>query len=286
MLDERFIIIPNKLLYRYDKNNSLKVLILALLQHNMSIRNKCIFNVKWLLDKMNIKSNDSRRVKLIHKCLLELCSDGILIFDVDLTKLNNAELIFVECVCESNYVQILDKEFESIYNYSDQNVNTKDLLSLFAYIKSRIDEKGYCYPSLKLISEELGINSDTITKYNKILGVDLGLILIENIGDRVFFDGTVKTANNIYAINNEYGRKKLEQKVAEYKDQLSEQQIKVFKSKISSDKRSTKMKIHHLERRFNEGKIDDVEFSVRYFELNKKYEELVGKYNSLLNKNY
>lgn len=274
MSNNKFISIPNKLLCDSNKNN-IKIFILSLIQFNMTIRGKCIFNIKWLLEKMNIKLNDSRRIKQIHNCVTELKDENILIFDGNTNKFNNTDLLFAEFVCDDNFVQISDYEFESIYNYSNQDVNVRDLLIQFAYIKSKIDDKGYCYPSIKLIADDLCLSEDTVTKYNNILSNELGLILIGNVGSRIFQNGSIKTANNLYAINDENGRSKLASKIKNYKNQLGDNNIKIAKNELRKEKQSIKMSMIHLKRKFEQGKLDEIEFSLKYCELNDRYEKLI-----------
>lgn len=278
-VNNKFVIVSNKLL---RTSNNMKCLILALIQLNMSLRGECVFNVRWLLNQLKIQNNSYNSVNHVKKLILELQNEGYLKFNSKLTRIDNSELLFASLSIEDNFVQITDSELAAICSYDEKDIVVSDLFSLFANIKSRIDDKGYCYPSFEVLKQDTGIKSDTtIVKYNSILRDELGLILIENIGNRVFTDGTIKKANNLYVINDEYGRNTLGNAILVYRSNLEENQIKVNKNKNGNLKRSIKMKQRHLQDRFDKGLICINEFERRYGELDIEYGKLISKGDNL-----
>jgi small-conductance mechanosensitive channel len=134
----------------------------------------------------------------------------------------------------------------------DIHTDKGKLLSVFLYIKGCINSvTNIAYPQIETIKKHTNINSDaTIIKYIKILQ-DIGLILYDNVGLRMFADNSVKYAENAYVMNYEGYDRILEDYLVKKQEELNEKQVKVKNKKDTNLKRSETMKRIWAERKAN-----------------------------------
>jgi hypothetical protein len=240
-----FIIIPN-IIVQKNKYSPETIFIYALLQRNLTIRNKIIFSLSWLYSIFNVSRHNVYSRKRILNNLIILENDGYINYNCDINSIENEDLIFASFTSiDDSFVKILDVEFDLISNCP--NINRYNLFCLFSNIKSRIDTKRYCYPSENELKKNIGINSDvSISKYLKILK-QLKLIDYRNPGEIIIEkDGRnhVVQSNNIYALYND--REILEDIIQRRIEDYESYNIKMVQRKenniTTNEKRSIAMK--------------------------------------------
>lgn len=244
-MDYNFVIVSNDW-FRNNKHiySNEELLLFALLQKNMLFRNRnIIFNLDWIYRQFNIKSNDSARQKRIRKSLYKFYKNSIFSFDTDVLKVNKNILIYGNMTeIENNYTMIRDSELDTILQSSFSIEEKRNIFACFCNIKSRIDEKNYCYPSISEIANNTNCSEKSVINYIHILKDELKLILVGNPGNRVFNNKIVKQSNNIYVMNYVGHEKYLDIAIYKYKKQLAEYNIKLVKNKNANKKRSESMK--------------------------------------------
>lgn len=158
---------------------------------------------------------------------------------------------------EYGFFSIYDYEVDKIMNGYSGNSDKAKLLLLFGCIKSHYNtETKICYPTIKTISLETGMTDRTIIEGIDILS-DLGLILYNNLGTKLYSDGKIREFENVYTMNYKGNDEVLEQYIKEQKE-LVVQTIVVRNT--ANKRRSLKMKQRHLKYRYEEGKITKEEY--------------------------
>lgn len=244
-----FIRIPKNFVQENKYDNE-TIFIYGLLQKTLTYRNQIVFTLNWLFKELGLGSNSAKSRKRIRNILKKLHDDKYIIFSCDIEKIDSFDLIFADFDIEAinnKYVSIFDYEFDMIHRYNNKDIY--NIFCLFANIKSRIDDKGYCYPGFRILKANTGIKSDTsIGDYLKILQNKLGLIFYDNLGFGIA-DKKVGQLNNVYVMNYE-GSKELLQKAIDYRrEQLKEYYDKIEKGKEANKKRSETQKKNWAEKK-------------------------------------
>ena len=157
-----------------------------------------------------------------------------------------------KCDTQKPFVLLYDFELDTICN-SEYKVDKNLLLLTFVTIKSHINNQTkICYPTIDTIQRECNIKSNNTVLYYIDILKELGLILFENVGTRVFKDGTIKQAGNIYTMNYEGHDKYLQTALDRYKVELEADGIKITKAKDANRKRSEAMTAIWAERKRNQ----------------------------------
>lgn len=203
---ENFVLVINSW-FRSDlrKNNKCfynneDLLIFALLQKNTLIRNnQILFNLTWLYQQLNINNkNNYTKQKKIQEILIKFQENNLLICNENLKQINKNTLVTAKLNITEDFTKIYDYQFDKIFN-SNYNIEEKrNLFALLCDISSRIDEKKYCYPDLKTLSQDIQISVKSIVKYLKILK-EMQLIDYDNPGLKIK-DNKITQANNIYVL--------------------------------------------------------------------------------------
>jgi len=286
--NEKFVFVDNKFFTKeYQEQYGIEsILILALIQKNLLIRGQYIFNLQYLFDVLDIKKNNSTQQKKIKDCLVQLQKDNIIISDVDISKINNNQLIYVDIdIPETDYTAIYDFELDAIVNCKEENVY--NLFNMFTFLKYRIGIKGYCYWNQTDIAYSIGLKSrKVISRMVDVLEKELKLIITDNVGTKKFKDGSVKESNYMYAMNYKGSKELLKTKKEEYKQELIEDGIRITNNQTANDKRSLKGRVNYLRNLYHgyydENISDDEVEELRqkeeeYWELIKNDEDLVEK---------
>ncbi|MCY6372758.1 helix-turn-helix domain-containing protein [Clostridium ganghwense] len=187
--------------------------ITHILTKNMNIRGYIMITIDMIMQELGYKEAKRRKVEAVNpikETLSKMIDEGIFEFDEDISKFKRKDTIlikkheFLKMNDESYaFVEIKDFEFERIM--SVRNEDNCKLLTLFASIKSRIyngdsvvNAHG-CFPSIKVLSRDTGLNEKTIEKYIDILQ-EIDLIRYENAGDRLYPNGEYKKSSNNYVL--------------------------------------------------------------------------------------
>lgn len=260
-MSNNHIRIPNCFVQEYKYTNE-TVFIYSLIQEMLNFRGQIIFNLDWLFKNLKIKGTNTFSRNRIKSILEKLEEDNYIDLCCNLNKIDKNTLIIAPFTeIESEYVQILDYEFDIINDYNYQNnVDRYKIFCVFANIKSRIDfkGKGYCYPNFETIKKNIGINSDTsIHKYLNILRDDLRLILYDNPGEIVVKDKDdnykVTQSNNIYVMNNSNGQEILAQAIINRKTELTK-----FYGKLKNDAEINKRRSNSMKEYWRQEKNNDL----------------------------
>ncbi|SHH31457.1 hypothetical protein [Sporanaerobacter acetigenes] len=283
--NEKFVFVDNKFFTKeYQEQYGIaSILILALIQKNLLVRGQYIYNLQYLFDVLDIKKNNSTQQKKIKDCLVQLQKDNIIISDVDISKANNNQLIYVNIdIPETNYTVVYDFELDAIVKCKEENVY--NLFNLFTFLKYRIGIKGYCYWNQTDIAYSIGLKSrKVVSRMVDVLEKELKLIITDNVGTKKFKDGSVKESNYMYALNYKGSKELLKTKKEEYKQELIEDGIKITTNKTANEKRSIKGRINYLVSLFEEDSISDDEVEElrqkeeEYYNLIKNDEDLLEK---------
>lgn len=187
----------------------------------------------------------------------------------------------------SEYFKLYDDEVDGILLADVGTLDKYKLFLLFACLKYHYHTvTKLCYPSIEVLSEETRLSPNTILSYVDVL-VDLGLILYENPGTKLYPSGDVKECNNIYTINYKGNKEILEKEIFRMEQELKEQeknkQLKVINNVIGNQKRSVKTKMRHLDNRLNVGKITQQEYQLQRDDLQAQYDQLLDKQKSIHN---
>lgn len=296
-LQGNYTLIPNELIKGDQELDSKELSILILLYMTRNSKDICVFSLEWLYKSLHIKPNNSTGKKQIREILKSLYEYEILFYYKDIylqqeydinnivTNYDKNELIFAQLIDEvgDNFTMILDKEINSLIEYSNENkIDTYSLLKTYTYISStfnnNIKDEDYClgYPSYINMAERVEVTEKTIEKYVKIFG-ELNIFAFDYAGYKETSKGQIKNGVMYYTrVGNE---DLLLQKLT--KERTTKGYIKI--SKISKDKSNLKrqitQKIKYIKSKQEKGQanIIDIEnlklLTEQYEQLNKQKEE-------------
>jgi len=233
-------------------------------------RNEINFCIGWLFDDLDINKSDTR--KDIISSFFDLVDWGLieLANDIDREKFNRNTRVTTYAVSyEDNYTMIYDTEIDKIFNLDIDFRVKKTMIFLYCNIASRIDGKGYCYPSFESFKSDIGTTSDNRINDALILLKDNKLIDYENVG-QILVNKQVQQGNNIYVIcvDKDY-KDNLSKGLANRKKDYEENKVTIFEGAKSNNQRGLKQKLNHLWKKYNDGTITDNEL----IELKSKEEE-------------
>lgn len=234
-----------------------------------------------------------RSIKSVFGVLNMFKQNGIVKFckDYDFTKICTDIVEFTPTdisLPPNKFFILFDDEIDTILNSNNQNVNRHKLFLLFGCLKYHYNTgTKYCYPTIESLSDKTRLSTTTILSYIDVL-VDLGLILYDNPGTKLYPDGTVKECNNYYTMNSmSYpGNKEvLDQLIIHAKQELQQQeesnQLKIVNNTIGNKKRSIRTKMYHLGNRLDKGKVTQEEFQLQYTALQVEYDKLLAQQKSI-----
>jgi uncharacterized protein YbgA (DUF1722 family) len=284
ILDKQFTIIPNEYVCEAEMLPSNELVILIMLLMRNTNKGICIFNLKEILNELNISVTDSSRITktidtletLRQKNIINYYSDIILTQKLDKTEFKKANLIYGSLdipITNDNFTMIYDEEFMKILQHCkgkkiNKHVLIHTFLCIIKYINNNEKDEEYklAKPSFDRIGDMMAINDKTIIKYLKIFK-ELNLLEYNYVGARVMASGNIKNTNMYYC------RKEDEDILKEYigKELKNNNYININKDNKNKSnlKRSLKQKINKLEKT-NRSKTDGILLE----ELKDKYEEL------------
>lgn len=224
-----------------------------------------------------------REVKKMMLVLAEFQTDGLVIFndDYNFDNVVNEVMKFEPTTIsepDGDYFSLYDYEIDTILQ-SAKGCNKLKLLLLFGCLKYhyRSDTK-VTHPSIELLSDETGLSQTSILAYIDTL-VDLGLILYDNPGTRLYPDGNVKECNNIYTMNYKGNKAILDQAVERETQELHRQEkenkLKIINKDIGNQKRKIKAKMRWQDKWLSDGKITQGEYDIQYSALQAEYDNLI-----------
>lgn len=182
--------------------------VINFLTENKTVKEECMFTIEYLTQQIgySIKDSKSKIIKDVKKILATLeelklikCTNGEDLSKVTLKKfivLDISNLITTKDGEKIKYFQLYQKDKEKILKYDKEKIDNVKLLNYYCYLRSRMywhknkwdtyiatgGKAQVCYPTYETINRDLKLTDATITKYNKILDVDLNLIKIANPG--------------------------------------------------------------------------------------------------------
>ena len=257
----------------FDENH---LLVLMYMQRFTAInRGEINFCMGWLFGDLGINKSSTRK-ELINS-LFDLVDMGLveLVEDVDRDKVNKNTRIRTYAVeYEDNFTKIFDTEIDKIFDSDIDFRMKKTMLFLYTDIASRIDVKGYCYPSFESFKADLGSTSDNRINDALELLKENSLIYYDNVG-QIAIGGQVTQGNNVYVLCCQKGYKDILQRgLANRKQQYVEGKATVTKKKQSNLQRSISMKWRHRLNKYYDGTITDTELK-ELEQLEKQYFKLI-----------
>lgn len=269
--------------------------LLARMMQRQNIRGQYDLTDRHIQDWFGYTAHSYRSIKKVFDILNMFKRNGIVKFckDYDFTKVCTDIVEFIPTDSSlplNKYFILFDDEIDTILKSGNKNVNKYKLFLLFGCLKYHYNTgTKYCYPTIETLSDRTRISVTTILSYIDVL-VDLGLILYDNPGTKLYPDGTVKECNNYYTMNsmNYPGNKEiLDQLITHAKQELQQQeesnQLKIVNNKIGNRKRSIRTKMYHLGNRLDKGKVTQEEFQLQYDALQAEYDELLDQQKSIHN---
>ena len=274
--------IPTKLFYtsKDSKEKSLLeviqdsklILVLDYLYWNINRKDIIKFTIEDLVLENGFTPN-SHKNKIndqFKKILYQLDQQNVIEFinTKNISSIKNGQLAICKLLIDlsNSYVELEEKEKQTILSYSDTKIDNTKLLMYYTYLKSRMYKRkdaNYsrsqtCNPSYDLIMKDLFITEASITQYNDML-VELNLIRIANPGLFYFKDDTKKALRespNIYTlyINEEYAKAELAEGIKEYK-KLDFNSNKVFTNSrtYKNNNRTLNGKLGAIEKKIKNG---------------------------------
>lgn len=229
-----FVKLPNKVVWS-DGNNLIKEYkspllpsLLISLEGFVNNRGKCVFTLEDLIIDCGLlpKRGEGKSIEKFKSLLLDLQLQGVIEYDGDFLNIKSKDCI----ICKYYGFETDDEFFPISYeDYDDIKGNTNDV-NIFCYINSRFNhayEHPYCYPSMKTISEDLGIEVKTVNSSLKRLS-DKNKIYYENIG---YLNGNKKECVNVYATTEKGLEIGLEFSKEHYIKEIGDENI-VFNKKV------------------------------------------------------
>ena len=293
VLEDSYIMIPNIVVQNSNTINSYIQLYgrksLAYIRQMLMLQNKksqVNISINFLLKTLGIDKNIYREREYLNEFISALVKDKLIeiisINNIPCNDINNLNfddyIVFNLNIYEfnnkgkvQNYFQLDDSEWNKLSNYSG-DLDKYNLLNLFCNLKSRIKRNAadihaseqkpeVCYPSYKLIEDDIFIESDKALKQYIDALDKMDLIRFDCAGDMIFhIDGQKpirKKANFTYTLFRPGWEIELENSISQYKSKKRKDGWS-FMSKVkeasADEQRSITQKINYLEKIQNEGK--------------------------------
>lgn len=257
--------------------NDLHLLVYIYMQRFMTLNtNTMNFTTGWLVDELKI-SNRAAKDNIISS-LDELVGMNLIEFEKVEGKINIHTRLKTRLVDDDiSFTKVYNPEIDKILNLDIDIRARRTMLFLYVDIASRIDEKGYCFPSFANFKQDLDITSDNrITDALELLQ-QYQLIDYDNVG-QVVIDNQVTQANNVYVLcNNKNYKETLQRALNNRKKQYESGKIKIIKAEQSNLQRSIKQTINNLVSKYNDKSISASEIE--------KLNELELEYYNLISSN-
>lgn len=252
MEEQLYTMIPNYFIWDYEGGDSLMkvcgektLLMIEYLYSRTSRFNTTFFTIEDMILKMGYKPRAGKGyINEEMKEYLKLFEKNGIISDInkDIQKVNIKDTI--ECELNLNLTQgffKLDVDYvNKILEEESNNTVAIGMLNVLCYILARIKTRdkalkpgceGYYAEATWFSMEDgcydMGLEKKTFQKYLNRL-VDIGIICYGNIG-QIRRNGTIKTANNVYALNED----ELYQGLKESKYYYESEDWKVLKRKMT-----------------------------------------------------
>lgn len=271
----------------YDKSfTDLHLLILVYMQRFTAINsNTMTFTLSWLYDDLSISNSIAKQD--ITRAMLELENMNLIELNVlDIDKVDrNTRIIASLFDYEGDFTLIDNDAIDKILSLDIDIRQKRTMLLLYCNIASRIDDKGYCYPSFASFKADLQTTSDNRINDALELLKECKLIDYDNVG-QVLIDGQVTQANNIYVLCNRKDHKaRLQEGLNNRKKQYEEGKAKIFKGEQSNIMRSLKQRKNNLDKKYINNTITQEELQELgliendYYDMNKLNKDKLQEIN-------
>ena len=239
----------------FDENH---LLVYTYLQRFFTYEKGISFSLKDLFDELCIKNYRTQQ-KFI-QYFKDLINFGLIEMINKPDKITNDTELQVQIPkYDNNFTKIRLKELIIISRLKVDLKQKKTMLFLYIDLASRIDEKGYCFPSFKQLQKDLQTtNANRISSSLKKLK-QYGFIDYQNLGN-IVVDGNIKQSNNIYVLCCDAGFPfLLKRGLDDLKEKLQMQKINILGNKHSNRKRSVKQQLNNLWKKFDNNSINTKE---------------------------
>lgn len=288
--NSNFVIVRKVFWYateQYQKGfTDLHLLILIYMQRYKAINsNEMTFCIGWLYDDLNITNDKAKQD--ITRALFELEKmELISLNDLDSDNVNrNTRIIASLLDVEEGFVMIDNVAIDKILSLDLDIRQKRTMLFIYTIIASRIDDKGYCYPSFASFRQDLQTTSDNRINDALELLKELGLIDYDNVG-QILINGQVTQANNIYVLcNSKDYKQKLQEGLNNRRKQYEEGKAKIFKGEQSNIMRSLKQRKNNLDKKYINNTITQEELQELgliendYYDMNKLNKDKLQEIN-------
>jgi DNA-binding transcriptional regulator YhcF (GntR family) len=264
---KKFTIISNDYIKGDSKLDSKKLFLFLILMQNRTTKDTCMFNVRYLCDRLDATTRNTNRTKYIIDTLKYFQEKQILFFsdkyncidEINIEKFiteNKMDIVFAELYepFEDNFTMIYDNEIDFILDYCKNNkINKYLIINLYLYILSYINnnekDEDYklCYPSIETLANELQISENTVLKYIDILKENK-LLYYNNVGYKIV-NGEYKMTNTYYCRYDD--KEVLENKLDNIRQTKSINIMNKSDKMKTNNKRSLKQKINKLINKLN-----------------------------------
>ncbi len=275
---------------RYENNFARKygargfMLQVKLLQTRTN-RNKYFVDLAYIKDWFNYSKKEY--IQKVLKLLQQFNDKDIIKFtgkyNIDVSNMEHIYFTPNEEFPEKYFI-LYDYEIDRILVDYNGKLNKQKLLLLFGCLKSHYNtEHKICYPTIMRISLETKMSEKTILEGIKTLE-NLGLILYSNLGTKLFADGTIREADNVYTMNYEGNEKILNEYLEKELLKVDDEGAEIVKRETANARRSIKMKIRHLQDKYEEGKITKKQYDREKDKLETQHKKLLRKEFTLTRK--
>lgn len=222
-------------------------------------RNRIDFCMGWLFDDLGIEKSNVK--KDLNNALCDLVDWGLIKLYKDIGDRNNinrnTRIQSYAVKYNEQFTQIHDSEIDKILNSDVDFRQKKTMLFLYCDIASRIDDKGYCFPSYESFKADLNTTSDNRIDNALVALKEYGLIDYDNVG-QIKIDNRITQGNNVYVLCVDQDHKeKLHTGLQNRRREYEEGKARIHKGKHSNKRRSIKQKLNHLWKKYNNNSLTD-----------------------------
>jgi len=281
-----FTSISNDYIKGNSKLDSKKLFLFLILMQNRTSKDTCMFNVRYLCDRLDATTRNTNRTKYITDTLKYFQEQQILFFsnkyncidEINIEEFvigNKMDIVFAELYdsLEDNFTMIYDNEIDFILDYCKSNkINKYLIIHLYLYILSCINnnkqDEDYklAYPKIETMANELEISENTVLKYIDILKANK-LIYYNNVGYKIV-NGEYRMTNTYYCRNEDI--ELLNNRLDKIKQTKNITIMNKSDKVKTNNKRSVKQKINKLINKLNKTE-EEIE---RLKLLQEEYEQL------------
>jgi len=266
-MKDTFTSISNDYIKGDLKLDSKKLFLFLILMQNRTTKDTCMFNIRYLCDRLDATTRNTNRTKYIIDTLKYFQDQQILFFSnkyncidelniEEFVTTNKMDMVFAELYegFKDNFTMIYDNEIDFILEYCKKNkINKYLIIHMYLYILSCIDnnkqDEDYklAYPSVEKIANELEISENTVLKYIDVLRENK-LLYYNNVG--------YKIVNGEYRMTNTYYCRYEDKELLENRLNTIKQTKNIITMNKSdkiktNNKRSLKQRINKLNNKLN-----------------------------------